>query len=177
MFAKGIRIAAIVTNVGASVDRFADAAETFFTDRSEKVARIPAPVETRFCYQRRIEPALRRETRFLGRVIERAHHKVFAIVTLRPARQLFIFVGEAPHHLRPRNIRASRGTDRQQEIQRDESSKSCAGPYPCTVVSPHLALRVLLSQGERKGERRAVSISRSGGRLSSDEIPSPLGRR
>src|SRR5438876_6829011 len=139
MFAKGIRIAASVTNIGTSVHWFAYAAETFFTNRSEKVARIPAPVQTGFCYQRRIEPALGRETRFLGRVIKRAHHKVFTIVTLRATRQFFIFVGEAPHHLRPRNIRASCGTgDDGQNAKPNESRKTWAGPHPNPLPCPLL---------------------------------------
>src|SRR6266566_8390807 len=139
MFAKSVRIAAIVTHIGASVYWFAHAAETFFTDRSEKVARIPAPVQTGFCYQLRIEPALGCETRFLGRVINRAHYKVFAAVTLRASRQFFIFVGETPHHLRPWNIRASCGTgDDGQKTKPNESTKTWAGPHPNPLPCPLL---------------------------------------
>jgi hypothetical protein len=89
-----------------AVDRRCYPPKTFLFDRAKKIARIFAPTQSGFRYRRCVETALESESRFNRGVVNSAHHEVFAAVSLRPPRQLLIFVRQPLHNFRPRNVRA-----------------------------------------------------------------------
>ena len=64
-------------------------------------------MQTGFCFERNIKAALGRKARFHRRVIKCADNEVFAVMTLRTSRELFILLLQSLDHFRPRNIRAN----------------------------------------------------------------------
>src|SRR4029453_2156648 len=80
-------------------------AKTLLLDGAKKISRIFAPTQSRLRDRSCVKTALESESGFEWRVVKRAGHEVFAAVSLRPPRQLLIFVGESLHDFRPRDIR------------------------------------------------------------------------
>jgi len=70
-------------------------------------------------HRRRVESALKSETRFHRRVIKCADDEVIAIVTLRTPRKFLILIREPLHHFGPWNVRVKFGQDRQRPGEND----------------------------------------------------------
>src|SRR5438270_13258806 len=97
--------AAVVTNVIATVNRRSDSPVTFFHHRTQKIARISSATQSWFAHSSRVKAALKSESAFLGGVVKCADDEIFAAVSLRTPRELFIFGSETLRNFRPRNVR------------------------------------------------------------------------
>ena len=115
-----IRIAAIVANVISAVHGRRNSPEAFLFYGAQKIARILSPLQSGFRYWRCIKPALESETRFFWCVIDRAHHEVFAVVSLRTPREFVVLVRKPLNDFRPWDIRVQLRIERRREDENRE---------------------------------------------------------
>ena len=85
-------------------------------------------MQPRLCNRRRVKAALETKTRFLRRVIERAHDEVFTVVPLRTPRQFVVLVRKPLQDFRPWDVgvqlRIERCYDNETREREDQSPKT-----------------------------------------------------
>src|SRR6188472_776752 len=124
MRSKRVRTSVVVGNVISPVNRRSNSTEAFLFYRAQKIARIFAAVQPRFRDWRRVKAALESKTRFLRRVIERAHDEVFTVVSLRTSREFIVFVRQALHNFRPWDLGVSMRDDRHHQCDQECPDRS-----------------------------------------------------